>query len=54
MQQKYEKMYRQHQIYRIGMIKYGISDDLIFTDIILPPRLLLDSEATSMEDSEFI
>ena len=43
LQQKYEKMVRQHQIYRIGMIKYWISDDKIFADVILPPRLLLDS-----------
>lgn len=54
LQQKYEKMYRQHQIYRIGMIKYWIEDDQIFADVVLPPRLLLDSEATSIEDSEFI
>ncbi len=54
LQQKFEKMYRQHQIYRIGMIKYGISDDQIFADVILPPRLMLDSEATTIEDSEFI
>jgi len=54
LQQKYEKMVRQQQIYRIGMIKYGMSDDQIFADVKLPSRLLLDSEAIWMEDSEFI
>lgn len=54
LQQKYEKMVRQHQLYRIWMIKYWIDNDQIFADVVLPPRLLLDSEAVSMEDSEFI
>jgi len=54
LQQKYEKLIRQHQIYRIGMVKYWISDDKIFTNIVLPPRLILDSEAVDMNDSEFI
>ena len=54
LQQKFEKMYRQHQIYRIGIIKYWLKDDKIYADIKLPSRMLLDSEATTMEDSEFI
>lgn len=54
LQRKFEKIVRQHQIYRIWMFKYGIKDDKIFTEAILPSRLLMDSEATTMEDSEFI
>jgi len=54
LQHKYEKLIRQHQIWRIGMLKYGIKDDKIFADVKLPSRLLLDSEATCMEDSEFV
>jgi len=54
LQQEFEKMYRQHQIYRIWMVKYWILDDQIFAKVVLPPRLLLDSEATTIDDSEFI
>ncbi len=53
-QQEYEKMIRQGNIWRIGMIKYGIKDDEIFAKAVLPSRLLLDSEATSIDDSEFV
>lgn len=54
LQRKFEKIIRQHQIYRIGIMKYWIKDDKIFTETILPSRILIDSEATSMDDSEFI
>ena len=54
LQHKYEKLIRQHQIYRIWMLKYWISDDKIFAEVVLPSRLLLDSDAVSIEDSEFV
>jgi len=54
LQRKFEKIVRQHNIYRIGIVKYWIKDDEIFTEVILPSRILIDSEATTMEDSEFI
>ena len=54
LQRKFEKIIRQHNIYRIGIMKYWIKDGKIFTEAILPSRLLIDSEATCIEDSEFI
>ena len=54
LQQQFEKLIRHHQIYKIGIIKYWIKDGKIFAMVVLPTRLLLDSEATSIEDSEFI
>jgi hypothetical protein len=54
LQQEYEKMVRQHQIWHIGVVKYGIEDDKIFANVKLPSRLLLDSEATCIDDSEFV
>lgn len=54
LQRKFEKIVRQHQIYRIWIVKYWIKDDEIFTEAILPSRILIDSEATTIEDSEFI
>ena len=54
LQRKFEKMIRQSNIYRIWMMKYWIADDKIFAEAILPSRLLLDSEAVSNDDSEFI
>ena len=54
LQEQYEKMVRQQQIYRIWIVKYGIKDDKIFTKVLLPSRVLLDSEAIDIDDSDFI
>lgn len=54
MQKEYEKLVRQHQIWRLWCIKYWIQDDKIFAVAVLPSRLLIDSEAVSIEDSEFV
>lgn len=54
LQSQYEKMVRQHQIYHIWVVKYGIQDWKIFARVLLPSRLLLDSEAIDINDSEFI
>lgn len=54
LQAKFEKLIRQHQIYKTAWFKYGIKDGKIFANVVLPTRLLLDSEATCVDEMSFI
>ncbi len=54
MQRKTEILVRHGQIYRVGVVKYGIHDGRITTDFVVPTNLYLDPNASSIEDSSFI
>lgn len=54
MQAKNEKIVKHSFIYLIGFYKYGIKDGMIWTDTILPDRIILDPYATNMDEAEFI
>lgn len=54
MQRKTEIIARHNQIYKLGVLKYGIKDGKITTDYVIPTNLILDPNASTIEDSEFI
>jgi len=54
MQAKNEKVVKHSFIYLIGFYKYGIKDGMIWTDTILPDRIILDPYATCIDEAEFI
>lgn len=54
LQLEFEKLIRQHQIYKIACLKYWIKDWEIFTKTVYPTKLYIDSEATSIDDCDFI
>jgi hypothetical protein len=49
-----EKLVRHNQIFTVACLKYGIKNGRITTDYIYPTNLILDPNATSVDDSEFI
>lgn len=49
-----EKMVRHNQIFTVSCIKYGIKNNRITTDYIYPTNLILDPNATNIDDSEYI
>lgn len=54
MQNKNEKVVKHSNIYLIGAYKYGIKDGNIWTDVIVPDRLIIDAEATCQEDIAYV
>ena len=54
MQQKNEKVIKHSNIYLIGAYKYGIKDGNIWTDTIVPDRLIIDADATCQDDLEYV
>lgn len=54
MQQKNEKVIKHSNIFLIGAYKYGIKDGNIWTDTIVPDRLIIDADATCQDDLEYI
>lgn len=54
MQRKLEILVRHNQIYKLGVLKYGIKDGKITTDFVIPTNIILDPNASTIEDSEFI
>lgn len=54
MKPKLEKVYKHSQIWKLWAMQYWIKNKKIFTDYIIPARLILDPWATCAEDSEFL
>lgn len=54
MKPKLEKVYKHNQIWKLWVMKYWIENWKIFTDYVIPEKLYIDPDATTVEDAEFI